>query len=425
MVILVVLTCTFTAMSDSSLDSGLTAQYNFDGNVYDLSINAYHGLALGNPTYLRDRFNRPNSSLFLNGVTQYIGLPTSIPSNSTMFISFWIKTTQSNPNNWDSAIYLIDRNNCATDRDWNISIGLGGKIIFVTGIFEPLGGGMRKLVSSVSINDNKWHHIGIAYANTNQAMYIDGTKTAQGDGVVMTFLTENVPVLIGESCCHLNARQKFLGTIDDLRIYNRIVSEQEIKRLYRGETSYIRFIPQGLYNPQTKMLNRSDSVVIFVREWSMPWGYEEWNIIDTLHSRLDSVTFMAPFQQHFSWGAVSLEVRHKGSISIWSNLDYQGDIYFISDFTSHDISVGANQVLVDSEPMFYAAYSGDLNYDGIIDATDQLIVENAIFARKDHNADLNGDHAVDTKDLEIVTQNALNLIEMKYYKNAPLIKYLW
>lgn len=157
----------------------------------------------------------------------------------------------------------------------------------------------------------------------------------------------------------------------------------------------------------------------------MPWGYEEWNIIDTLHSRLDSVTFMAPFQQHFSWGAVSLEVRHKGSISIWSNLDYQGDIYFISDFTSHDISVGANQVLVDSEPMFYAAYSGDLNYDGIIDATDQLIVENAIFARKDHNADLNGDHAVDTKDLEIVTQNALNLIEMKYYKNAPLIKYLW
>jgi hypothetical protein len=424
MVILFLLTCTFTAMSDSSLDSGLTAQYNFDGNVNDLSVNAYHGLAIGNPTYSRDRFNRPNSSLYLNGVTQYIGLPTSIPSNTIMFISFWIKTSQSNPNNWDSAIYLIDRNNCATDRDWNISIGLGGKIIFVTGIFEPLGGGVSKLVSSVSINDNKWHHIGIAY-NYYSEIYIDGIMRARGDAYVVTFLTENVPVLIGESCCHLNARQKFQGTIDDLRIYNRIMSEQEIKMLYRGETSYIRFIPQGLYNLQTKMLNRSDSVVIFVREMSMPWGYEEWNIIDTLHSRIDSVTFMAPFQKKFSWGAVSLEVRHKGSISTWSVIDYQSATPFISDFTAHDISVGANQVIVDSEPMFYAAYSGDLNYDGIIDATDQLIVENAIFASKDQNSDLNGDHAVDIKDLEIVTQNALNLIEMKYYKNAPIIKYLW
>jgi len=407
-------------IAEGGLDSGLVARYNLDGNVFD-SLSTYNGTTYGNPQFVRDFFYRPNSSLSLNGTNQFVTLPAEMPITRAFSLSFWIRTSASNPNNWDQAIYLFDKDNCATNYDWNVSIGLGGKIIFSTGIWEMLGGGTHRMVSTQSINDNKWHHVVIACSGP-KTIYIDGIKDVEDYYYGPEFQNSTIPLFIGASDCNLYTRQKFRGELDEIRIYNRHLSDSEAKRLFRGDVSYIRFIPQGLYNPQTKMLNRCDSVTIYVRVWTMIWMEMKWVLIDTIRTVIDSVTFVAPFQRE-PWSFVSLEVRHKGSISTWSVGDYQEDIVFLKDFVSGDVSYMANEVQVDAEPVRFAAYSGDLNSDGIIDASDQTLIENVKEDSRDLEFDLNGDGFVDNLDLSIVEENAFKMIEMKYYPEAELIKY--
>ncbi|HOZ75744.1 MAG TPA: hypothetical protein PLI38_10860, partial [Flavobacterium sp.] len=73
---------------------------------------------------------------------------------------------------------------------------------------------------------------------------------------------------------------------------------------------------------------------------------------------------------------------------------------------------GSNQVQVDSSPVRFAFYSGDLNQDENIENTDFTIQEvditNSEFG--DRPADLNGDGVVDNSDADFLINNANNFI---------------
>ncbi|MFN8155158.1 MAG: hypothetical protein U0Y08_12775 [Bacteroidia bacterium] len=71
---------------------------------------------------------------------------------------------------------------------------------------------------------------------------------------------------------------------------------------------------------------------------------------------------------------------------------------------------GDNQKQV--EPGVFAIYSGDINQDGVIDVTDQGILDNDIFnfAVGYLNSDLNGDSLVDVTDQGILDNNIANFI---------------
>ncbi|MBK7160874.1 MAG: hypothetical protein IPH77_20605 [Ignavibacteria bacterium] len=57
-------------------------------------------------------------------------------------------------------------------------------------------------------------------------------------------------------------------------------------------------------------------------------------------------------------------------------------------------------------------YTGDVNQDGIIDATDVSEVDNDAYASLSGsiNTDLNGDYFVDASDLGLVDNNAYNAV---------------
>jgi hypothetical protein len=63
---------------------------------------------------------------------------------------------------------------------------------------------------------------------------------------------------------------------------------------------------------------------------------------------------------------------------------------------------------VDGSPVRYALISGDVNQDGIIDASDQTEIDNAaaLFTSGYTSQDLNGDYIVDATDAQIASNNA-------------------
>ncbi len=76
--------------------------------------------------------------------------------------------------------------------------------------------------------------------------------------------------------------------------------------------------------------------------------------------------------------------------------------------TAANKSYGSNQKQIDLSPIQFGLYSGDVNEDGIIDASDLSEVDNDASNSVSGyvNTDVNGDDFVDASDLSIVDNNA-------------------
>ena len=82
----------------------------------------------------------------------------------------------------------------------------------------------------------------------------------------------------------------------------------------------------------------------------------------------------------------------------------------------------SGQVLkkIDTSPVRYGMYSGDVNQDNTIDASDAAIIDNdaANLVTGYSITDLNGDMIVDATDFAIIDENANRFISIPIY-NSP------
>ena len=80
------------------------------------------------------------------------------------------------------------------------------------------------------VNANEWHHVAGLYDGSQMRLYVDGELDTSGsyDGSIGQ---NDYPVYIGE-----NAEQTgrfWNGLIDDMRVYNYALPENEVKALYK------------------------------------------------------------------------------------------------------------------------------------------------------------------------------------------------
>ncbi|MHC4252554.1 MAG: LamG domain-containing protein, partial [Planctomycetota bacterium] len=83
-------------------------------------------------------------------------------------------------------------------------------------------GGGRRDVSSLGIGAGEWCHVAAVYDGEAVALYRNGgtPRTDPGKGVVLKH--DSTPLSIGKG---------FQGLIDDVRIYDRALSAEEVKAL--------------------------------------------------------------------------------------------------------------------------------------------------------------------------------------------------
>jgi len=87
-----------------------------------------------------------------------------------------------------------------------------------------------------TINDSKWHHV-IAVINSNQwEVWIDGVLEGTTSTSASNPLLKNSKDLVIGNCFHptSSAFHEFCGRIDDVAIYNRVLTPDEMTtiRLY-------------------------------------------------------------------------------------------------------------------------------------------------------------------------------------------------
>jgi hypothetical protein len=96
-------------------------------------------------------------------------------------------------------------------------------------------------------------------------------------------------------------------------------------------------------------------------------------------------------------GNYYIAVKHRSSIETWS---------------AGTQAFGSNMIQVDASPVRFAMYSGDVNQDGTVDATDVSTIDNdaSNFVSGYVVTDLTGDDFVDGTDFAIADNNAANFV---------------
>lgn len=166
-------------------------------------------------------------------------------------------------------------------------------------------------------------------------------------------------------------------------------------------------IIQGFYDANTDIMIR-DTLRVYLRSTSYPYG-----VVDSAKGYLNTggnVTLNFP--NAINGVNYYIQLKHRNSIETWSGAGQS----FINSQLTYDFSTsgsqafGSNMIQVDTSPIRYAIYSGDVNQDRIIDGGDLSLVDNDAFNSVSGyvQTDLNGDNFVDGSDLSIVDNNVFN-----------------
>jgi hypothetical protein len=165
---------------------------------------------------------------------------------------------------------------------------------------------------------------------------------------------------------------------------------------------------EGLYDGGTNLMV-SDTTKVYLRNSTSPYA-----LVDSAVSVLGSGgngTFY--FFNAVNGVSYYIVVNHRNSLETWSNTGYTFNANSLSfDFsTAASQAYGSNQVLDGAR---FAIYSGDVNKDGTIDASDLSLIDNDAFGFISGYVltDINGDGFVDGSDYSIAENNAVNFVSV-------------
>jgi len=216
------------------LTDGLVAYYPFNGNANDASGNGHNGTVYGGTTMTTNRFGQANAAYDFDGSTGYIGIPQNSVLNSltTNFtLSAWIWQRESITNGYR----ILDKETAGNGDGWSFDTY---NCIDQTGNRLRLEGANANNSCNVPGETEyslmQWHHVVATVSGTNGKVYLDGTL--EGSGNVGNIPVNTLDVYIGLAHPGRGSGFWFNGHIDDVRIYNRTLSDSEVQQLYAIES---------------------------------------------------------------------------------------------------------------------------------------------------------------------------------------------
>jgi len=219
------LSCLMAPPVLADLNTGLVAHFPFSGSMEDVSGHGYRGSAIGSVTLTTDRDENEESAYYFSD-NAYIqtNIDGSRFSSNEMSYSLWFQGLYSDyySSNELPAI-LISNGGHWLRVAGNVNHGSIDRDQVVDG---------HKFVASLIDANKQWHHIVINYSGNKIEWFLDGM-------FIIDFETEEEFSFNGKRFMFgkLNpqAGANYVGKLDDIRIYNRVLSEAEVGQLYNYE----------------------------------------------------------------------------------------------------------------------------------------------------------------------------------------------
>jgi cell division septum initiation protein DivIVA len=222
-------------LSSVDMKEGLLAHFPFDGDAQDYSGNHLHGQVFG-AKLTKDRFGVENKAYQFDGVDDYIKVNHHQSLNQLpLSVSLWLK---SEGNQKESGI--ISKYYAAAWNGWQLMEFDGQLVPWYLRSYRPKNVIIGKYGESksfeTSFTQNIWNHVVCVFSKSGGEIYLNNkladSKTWTGQPSAPT---SQYPLYFGKYSGVSNGF--FEGKIDDVRIYNRALTEVEIVSLYEADLS--------------------------------------------------------------------------------------------------------------------------------------------------------------------------------------------
>ena len=211
----------------SNLKNGLLGYWPFCGNANDVSGNGNHGLVFGS-SLTTDRFGNPNSAYYFNGTGNYIVCPGGNSFTAQkLTISYWI-----NINNYSSTSEIICLGNASSTYWGTVSSNSGTGLDYGTGC----GAITTTAKPPTFYNPNQWYNVVLVSDKfvQNTAVYING-QFIGNNSISPTVGCQTSNIYFGVDI--FSNPEYFTGKLDDIQIWDRLLSSSEIMDVYSEGTS--------------------------------------------------------------------------------------------------------------------------------------------------------------------------------------------
>lgn len=215
--------------SAQDLTNGLVAYWKFNeasgDTASDSSGNGHDGVLNGDPEWVDGHFG---GALEFDGSEDEVNVPYDAALNpeEAFTVCVWANVEPGSSGHRAPI-------SCRDDGP------LSGYIIYA----EPgntwqywIGTGAWNSVQGPAVDLGEWTHLTATYSDGEQKLYVNGELAGQGAGNLITNPENNLLIGAGanERAVH---EYLFVGKIDDVRLYNRVLTEDEIVKSMTSEVS--------------------------------------------------------------------------------------------------------------------------------------------------------------------------------------------
>jgi hypothetical protein len=220
-VTLLVLVPGHDGIARADLLDGLQLHVRFENNVNDNSPNSFNGQASGDLQYTAGVIGQ---AAIFDGVDDQVlfpAFPDDLISDNNFSVTYWFNIPSGSLRS-----VLGKREICGTAPFFDIRMQSNRSMGF------ELSDSNSFLVVSSPATTETWHHVAFTRVGTDLRAFLDGEPVAQA--VAPTSFDISNTAILGLSnspCIGSDGTQMLAGGLDDLRIYDRLLTDEEIHSL--------------------------------------------------------------------------------------------------------------------------------------------------------------------------------------------------
>ncbi len=222
------------------VDESLVGWWRLDDGsgttAVDSSGNGNDGALMGDPQWA---VGKVGGALQLDGDDDFVDVPHApiLTVDNEVTVMAWINAERHEGPGGEGWQGILAKGN--SPRSYSLyTVGASGVLHFST----TSGGAFVGSTSSTQVPLNEWVHVCAQVIDGGHQYYINGEDAGTGgSGINLVGMADTANVVIGRT--QEGATRSFLGLIDDARVYNRALTQEEVQIAMIGEGQPFAFGP--------------------------------------------------------------------------------------------------------------------------------------------------------------------------------------